>query len=362
MANHALHPDAAAYRLVKRCGGIPTLLHLFATFLLAMLVGCGDDWPGEAYELSGSAMGTQFSVTIAEPLSTEQQGRLQRDVDRTIADVENAMSTFILESDISRFNASRSTDWIEVLPSVCDAVEVSLEISELSGGAFDITVGPLVNLWGFGPDTVKLAPPPANEVAAARERVGYRRLHADCSRPALKKDRPDVYIDLSAYAKGYAVDRVTDLLDAARIKNYLVEIGGELRMHGLNAEHERWSIGVEKPTDAGRAVQLKLRLTDRALATSGDYRNYFIYEGKRYSHLIDAREGRPVEHNLASVTIIADETAYADAMATAILVLGPVEGMALAVREDVAAYFQIRTEAGFTEKSSPAFKAIAQNP
>jgi FAD:protein FMN transferase len=337
-------------------------LHLPAALLLAMLAGCGSDRQGAEYVLNGSAMGTQFSVTIAEPLSAEQQDRLQRDVDRTIADVENAMSTFILESDISRFNASRSTDWIEVMASVCEAVKVSLEVSELSGGAFDITVGPLVNLWGFGPDTVKLAPPPADAVAAARERVGYRRLHTDCSRPALRKDRPDVYIDLSAYAKGYAVDRVTDLLDADQRKNYLVEIGGELRMRGVNAERERWSIGVEKPTDAGRAVQLQLRLTDRALATSGDYRNYFVYEGKRYSHLIDAREGRPVAHNLASVTIIADETAYADAMATAILVLGPVEGMALAVRENVAAYFQVRTDDGFTEESSPAFKAIAQHP
>jgi thiamine biosynthesis lipoprotein len=167
-----------------------------------------------------------------------------------------------------------------------------------------------------------------------------------------------LYIDLSGYAKGYAVDRVADLLDEQQIENYLVEIGGELCMRGLNAKHELWSIGVEKPTDAGRAVQLKLQLTDRALATSGDYRNYFVYEGKRYSHLIDAREGRPVAHNLASVTIIADETAYADAMATAILVLGPVEGMALAVQEDVAAYFQIRTEDGFTEEMSPAFKGI----
>ncbi|MGH8194590.1 MAG: FAD:protein FMN transferase [Woeseiaceae bacterium] len=333
-----------------------------ATVLVALLLAaCGSDRSGDEHVLQGSAMGTRFSVTIAEPLTTEQQNQLQGDVDRTIARVEDAMSTFLLESDISRFNASRSTDWIEVSASVCGAVEVSLDISELSRGAFDITVGPLVNLWGFGPATVQLAPPPADEVAAARDRVGYRRLHADCSRPALKKDRPDVYIDLSAYAKGYAVDRVADLLDERQIENYLVEIGGELCMHGTNGEREPWSIGIEKPTDAGRTVQLKLRLTDRAMATSGDYRNYFVYEGKRYSHLIDAREGRPVDHNLASVTVIADETAYADAVATAILVLGPSEGMALAVQEDIAAYFQIRTEDGFIEEMSPAFKTIEQH-
>lgn len=333
-----------------------------ATVLVTLLLAaCGSDRSGDEHVLQGSAMGTRFSITIAEPLTPEQQNQLQGDVDRTIASVEGSMSTFLLESDISRFNASRSTDWFEVSASVCDAVEVSLDIGELSGGAFDITVGPLVNLWGFGPGTVQLAPPPADEVAAARDRVGYRQLHADCSRPALKKDRPDVYIDLSAYAKGYAVDRVADLLDERQIENYLVEIGGELRMRGTNGERELWSIAVEKPMDAGRTVQLKLRLTERAVATSGDYRNYFVHEGKRYSHLIDAREGRPVDHSLASVTVIADETAYADAMATAILVLGPSEGMALAVQEDIAAYFQIRTEDGFTEERSPAFKSIEQH-
>lgn len=331
-----------------------------AVISCSILPACGSDRPGGEYVLSGSAMGTQFSVTIAEPLSPEQQERLQRDVDRTIARVEDAMSTFLLESDISRFNASRSTDWIEVSGNVCEAVDASIEISELTDGAFDITVGPLVNLWGFGPDTVKLAPPPDKEIAAAKDRVGYERLHADCSRPALKKDRADVYIDLSAYAKGYAVDRVADLLDEFQIENYLVEIGGELCTRGVNAEQELWSIGIEKPTDTGRAVQLKVRLNDRALATSGDYRNYFVYEGRRYSHLIDARDGRPVTHNLASVTVLADETAYADAMATALLVLGPEEGMELAVQEGIAAYFQLRVDSGFVEEMSPAFKAIAQ--
>lgn len=325
-----------------------------------MLSGCGGDPSGNEYELTGSAMGTQFSVKIAEPLSAEQQDRLQRDVDRTIARVEDAMSTFLLESDISRFNASRSTDWIEVSKGVCEAVAASLDISELTDGAFDITVGPLVNLWGFGPDTVQLAPPPDEEIAAARDRVGYERLHADCSRPALKKDLADVYIDLSAYAKGYAVDRVADLLDESKIENYLVEIGGELCMRGVNASEEPWSIGIEKPTDTGRTVQRKLQLTDRAMATSGDYRNYFVHEGQRYSHLIDGREGRPVSHNLASVTVLADETAYADAMATALMVLGPEEGMQLAVREDIAAYFQLRVDDGFVEEMSPAFKAIEQ--
>lgn len=331
-----------------------------AVFCGLMLAACGSDDSGGEYELTGAAMGTRFSVKIAEPLTAEPRARLQREVDETIARVEDAMSTFILESDISRFNASRSTDWIPVSESVCEAVRASIGISELTDGAFDITVGPLVNLWGFGPETVELAPPPEAEIEAAQDRVGYERLHADCSRPALKKDRADVYLDLSAYAKGYAVDRVAELLDERGIENYLAEIGGELRMTGVNADGELWAIAIEKPTDNGRTVQRVLHLTDRAMATSGDYRNYFVYEGQRYSHLIDARTGRPVSHNLASVTIISDETAFADAMATAILVLGPEEGMELAADEDIAAYFQLRVEDGFVEKMSPAFKTIGK--
>lgn len=328
--------------------------------MLAVLVlaGCGDRDTPVAYELSGSAMGTRYSVTIAEPLSAEQREVLESRIDGAIDAVEQAMSTYIVESDVSRFNASRSTDWIDVSESVCHAVLAAQELSELTSGAFDITVGPLVNLWGFGPETVELAPPPAAEIAAAQARVGYRRVHADCSRPALKKDRADVYIDLSAWAKGFAVDRVAALLDELGIGNYLVGLGGELRMTGRNAEGEPWAIAIEKPSDSGRDIRTVIPLTDLAVSTSGDYRNFFVYEGKRYSHLIDGRKGSPVAHNLASVTVVADRAAFADAMATALLVLGPEEGMALAVREDVAAYFQLRLEERFAEQRSPAFETL----
>jgi thiamine biosynthesis lipoprotein len=270
------------------------------------------------------------------------------------------MSTYIVDSDVSRFNASRSTDWIEVSMDVCEAVVASRKLSEMTGGAFDITVGPLVNLWGFGPETIELAPPPPEEVAAAKARVGYARLHADCSRPALRKDAPDVYIDLSAWAKGYAVDEVGRMLEQEGIGNYLVALGGELRMRGRNGGGELWSIAIEKPTDDGGAVEMVLELTDCSASTSGDYRNYFVYEGRRYSHLIDARAGQPVSHNVASVTVIAEEAAFADPMATALLVLGPEEGMELARQQGIAALFQLRTADGFAEQMSPAFAELVK--
>lgn len=335
-------------------------LHQPATLVLAglMLAGCGDRDAAVEYELSGSAMGTRYSVKIAEPLAAERRELLEQRIGGAIDGIEQAMSTYIVESDVSRFNASRSTDWIEVSDSVCEAVTAARGLSELTNGAFDITVGPLVNLWGFGPETVELAPPPAAEIEAAQARVGYQYVHADCSRPALRKDRPDLYIDLSAWAKGFAVDRVFALLDDLGVENYLVELGGELRMSGRNAQGELWRIAIEKPSDNGRDIQMVLRMTDRALSTSGDYRNYFVHEGKRYSHLIDGRQGRPVTHNLASVTVVADRAAFADAMATALLVLGPEEGMALAVREEIAAYFQLRRDEGFGEAMSPDFEAL----
>jgi thiamine biosynthesis lipoprotein len=325
-----------------------------------MFPGCGNDEPAIEYELSGSAMGTRYSVKVAEPMSVELRDRLERSIEDAIAGIEQVMSTYIVESDVSRFNASLSTDWVEVSESVCEAVVAARRLSEVTDGAFDITVGPLVNLWGFGPETVELAPPPAAEIAAAQARVGYERVHADCSRPALRKDAPGIYIDLSAWAKGFAVDRVSVLLDDFDIGNFLVALGGELRMRGRNPEDELWSIAIEKASDNGGDVQMVVRLTDRAVSTSGDYRNYFVYEGQRFSHLIDGRLGRPVTHNLASVTVIADRAAFADAMATALLVLGPEEGMEVAVREDIAAYFQLRLEDGFGEQMSPAFEALLE--
>lgn len=336
----------------RRRGGALALLVCLA------VAGCGQPEPPAEYELSGSAMGTRYSVKIPVPLDADQRQLLEDRVGGTIDAVEQAMSTYIVDSDVSRFNASGSTDWIEVSETVCLAVAAAHDLSELTSGAFDITVGPLVNLWGFGPDTVELAPPPPDEIAAARARVGYQRVHADCRQPAIRKDRPDVYIDLSAWAKGYAVDRVAVLLGDLGIGNYLVELGGELRMAGRNADGKPWAIAIEKPAYNGGTVRMVARLTDRAVSTSGDYRNYFVYEGQRYSHLIDARKGRPVSHNLASVTVIADRAAFADAMATALLVLGPEEGMELAEDEGLAAYFQLRLDEGFGEKMSPAFRAL----
>ena len=219
-----------------------------------------------------------------------------------------------------------------------------------------MTVGPLVNLWGFGP-TVSVDEPPGNDtITSAMQDIGYTKLLVDCSVPALRKEFPGIYVDLSAFAKGHAVDEVAELLEARALADYLVEIGGEMRMRGTNARGELWAIAVEAPDRADRSVRKVVRLTDSAMATSGDYRNFFEHGGRFYSHTIDPRTGYPVTHNGASVTVVADTAAFADAAATALLVLGPEAGMELAERESIAAYFLLRLDTEFEERMSSLFE------
>jgi FAD:protein FMN transferase len=330
-------------------------MHSYCLIIVSFLVvSCGGP---PSWELTGRTMGTRFSVTIAEALEEPQRDQLQHDIETQLAEVEKGMSTYLVDSEISRFNLSTSTGWFAVSAGTCHAVETAQGVSRLSGGAFDVTVGPLVNLWGFGPATVEPKPPPQSAIDAALERVDYRLLHTDCDRPALRKERADVYVDLSAYAKGLGVDEVADLLEARGIQNYLVEIGGELRLHGVDAGGDRWAIAIETPSGDRRTAGRIVSLSDKAMATSGDYRNFFEYKGQRYSHTIDPRTGRPTHHGLASVTVIADDAALADALATALLVLGPEEGFALALKEGIPAFFQVRQGEGFAKRETPTFRA-----
>ena len=336
------------------------LQFLAATLPLA-LAACGDsgrEFPVQ--ELLGSTMGTTFSVKIVAPHPELDLVLLQRDIQDTLDAVNQLMSTYMEASALSEFNASESVDWQEVPADLCHAVEAAQVVSEFTDGAFDITVGPLVDLWGFGPadsgpEDSEASPPTEEDIATTMTQVGYRKLHVDCSIPAMRKDSPGLRIDLSAFAKGHAVDLVADLLDARDLPNYLVEIGGEMRMRGINARSEPWAIAVETPTRQARNVQTVVNISNSGMATSGDYRNYFEHEGQFYSHTIDPRTGSPIRHEAASVTVIADTAAFADAAATALLVLGPQAGLELAERESIAAYFLLRLGDKFDERMSPLF-------
>ncbi len=325
---------------------------------LLALGACSTDAPDEII-IAGNTMGTQFTVKLVA--HAPDVTFLESQIQTSLNDVNRMMSTYEAESEISTFNATRSTDWVPVSENFCSSVEQALELSALTDGAFDITVAPLVNLWGFGPDEMIEGTPNDAQITALLKRVGYRNLHADCSRPALRKDIPELMLDMSACGKGLAVDELAELLDATGIDNYLVEVGGEIRLRGHNVDGKPWAIGIERPLTSERRPHTIVHLTDTALATSGDYRNFFEADGQIYSHTIDTRTGKPVTHTLASVTVI-DRSAYrADALATALLVMGPSKGMEFAIGEGIAAMFLSRDEAGITEAITPALEALRKS-
>jgi thiamine biosynthesis lipoprotein len=300
-------------------------------------------------------MGTLYTVKVVDPPRSVEPQDLRAGVEGVLRQVDTRMSTYRQDSELSRLNAARTTEWITASPELVTVLKEALWVSEATGGAFDVTVGPLVNLWGFGPGGGADKVPPEGAIQAALARVGYRRLHVRSSPPAVRKDRPDVYVDLSAIAKGYAVDRVADYLQSRGTENYMVEVGGEIHARGYNARATAWRIAIERPSAKARAVQLIVALDDAGVATSGDYRNYFERDGHRYSHTIDPTTGRPITHALASVTVIAPSTMHADALATGLMVLGPEKGYALAQRLGLAAFIVVKAEDGFRERTTPAF-------
>ncbi|MDJ0939528.1 MAG: FAD:protein FMN transferase [Woeseiaceae bacterium] len=330
-----------------------SILALATGTVLAALGACGGK-QAPYHELTGPSMGTTYSIKVVDLGEADEQ-ELRSDIVYVLTASEQLMSTYIADSDVSQFNAVRDTDWVSVSPELCTVVELALGLSEMTGGAFDVTVGPVVNLWGFGPVESLTEPPDDQSVDTALESVGYRRLGADCERPALRKEVPDLQVDLSAFGKGFTVDKVAHVLDTYGITDYLVEIGGELRMRGLNAAGKPWAIAIETPRLDGRSVQSIADLTDTGMATSGDYRNFFEHNGTLYSHTINPSTGRPVTHGAASVTVIAESTAFADAMATALLVMGPETGIEYADERDIAAYFLVRDGEGIVERYSETF-------
>jgi len=322
------------------------------------LVSCGDVGRLPEFELAGGTMGTTFSVKLVAPGTDIDKDQLRTRLDETLAAVDRLTSTWRDDSELSLFNANPSTDWIGVTAEFCEAIENALAISRQSNGAFDVTVGPLVNLWGFGPDGERREPPDAAALEAVMADVGYEGITTRCNVPAVRKRSSGMYIDLSGWAKGYGVDRLAGVLDDYELKDYLVEIGGELRVHGRNAEGKKWAIAIEAPSMTTRQPHSVLRVTNTSVATSGDYRNYFDHDGKHYSHTIDARTGRPVTHDLAAVTVISDTAAYADAMATALLVLGPEAGLTLAEDLGLAGYFLVRNKNGIRELTTSSFDLL----
>ena len=311
-------------------------------------------------QLSGQTMGTSYGIRVVTAVSAAEKKALKAAVDRRLIEINKQMSTYQVDSELSRFNVSPDKQWFPVSTELLQLVLQAKELHELSGGAFDISVGPLVNLWGFGPTTSAVDVPTPAMIVTAMKRVGQTHLKIRQTPPALYKDVA-LYLDLSAIAKGYAVDQVAQLLKHAGWSNWLVEIGGEIRVSGNNASGLPWQIGIERPDEHNIGiVQRVFGLADGAVATSGNYRNFFIYQGVRYSHIIDARNGWPVSHQLALVTVLAETAAHADGLATLLYILGAEKGFELAQKLGWAALFVIQADKGYLEKATAGFQA--RNP
>jgi len=313
------------------------------------------------YLVTGPTMGTTFTVKVVarggDDTLKERLAGILRDV---LEGVDGAMSTYRTDSEIAAFNRHGTEDF-DASPELMEVMAEAQRIARLSGGAFDITVGPLVDAWGFG--TVSAAEPPSEEILHGLLAVtGFEQIEVDSDLGVLRKARPDCRADLSAIAKGFAVDRVATALDVEGFRNYMVEIGGEVRTRGRNGVGKPWRIGIERPDYDTRAVYVTIPLSDLALATSGDYRNYVERNGVRISHTIDPRTGRPIAHGLASVSVIHSSCMTADALATALEVLGPVEGPETAELYDIPAFFLVRIDDNrFKEMHTDVWAALTEN-
>ena len=303
-------------------------------------------------------MGTTWNVKV---VSGAALGKLEDQaaaaVRAALEDVNSKMSTYVADSELSRFNTHRTAEPFPVSAETLAVFVEAKRVGEFTEGAFDVTVGPLVNAWGFGPGERRSDLDQA-AVDELRARTGWDKLIINEGESTLVKLEPALYCDLSAIAKGYAVDRVAESLEEIGLTDYMIEVGGEVRAAGLNTQGRAWRIGIEKPPENGGGMQRVVGLDGLALATSGDYRNYFERAGKRYSHEIDPATGYPVEHRTASVSVIEPTCAAADALATGLIVMGEERGFAKAVELDVAAQFLVREGDGFVEKTTPAFDRL----
>jgi thiamine biosynthesis lipoprotein len=342
----------------------PNLLKQFGlaigcVLVLTLLLGCSVSEGPKIEAVTGLSMGTSYTVKWVNP-----EHGVPHDVSIGVAAelnrVETSMSTYMDASDLSGFNGAPVNQWHPVPLAMANLVAQSLALSQQTNGAFDITIGPLVDLWGFGPDPIPDQIPSQDALDALRPVVGYQLLQVQQQPPAMLK-RADSAIDLSAIAKGYGVDAVALWLEAYGVIDYLVEVGGELRAQGLKPDGSPWRIAIETPSvNAGQVYQV-LKVSDIAVATSGNYRNYYEQDGVRYSHTLDPSTLKPVTHHLASVTVIDASAARADALATALMVMGGEKGVTWATMHQVPAYFIMKKSNGFVAQSTAGFNSYLEN-
>jgi len=344
----------------------PVCLLFLLLLLVSLFLGpSACDWFDRRTEtvIEGRTMGTSYTVRAIDVANGISEQALRGRIETRLTEINGAMSTWDTGSEISRFNATRSTDWITVSKDFLTVINAAQAISRRSQGRFDVTVAPLIELWGFGTAEPTGTSPTEAEIEAVLDRVGYEKLVIDADAPRVRKTHPALTLNLSAIAKGYGVDAVAAMLMSAGVSDFLVEIGGEVRVAGHNVDDEPWRIAIEKPDAVGRVPTRIVQMDSGAMATSGDYRNFFIKDGQRYSHLLDPAAGRPILHRLASVSVVMADTMWADGYATAFMVMGEQDAYALAEAEDIAAFFLIREEGeALRSRSTSAFDRLTGSP
>jgi thiamine biosynthesis lipoprotein len=304
------------------------------------------DATSEPVMFGGPTMGTTYHVRLVEASNEISVPQLKGEIESLLAEVDRQMSTWRLDSELSRFNRAAAGEWFPVSAATADVVSAAQAISEQTDGAMDVTVGPLVRLWHFGPGMksgrrakTDFAPPSDELLQSTKKTVGYRKLEVRTNPPALRKTVHDLEVDLSSIAPGYTVDRMAAILSEHNVRDFMVEIGGEVRAAGRRSDGKPWRIAIERPVAKRREMLRAIPLEDAAVSTAGDYRKFYEHEGRRYSHIIDPATGRPVEHSLVSVTVVAETCLEADGWDTPLLVLGPERGFECAEKNGLAALF-----------------------
>nr|WP_290673829.1 MULTISPECIES: FAD:protein FMN transferase [unclassified Halomonas] len=327
------------------------------------MAGCSEnDRPLEPpVRFEGNIFGTFYQVTIMDPLTQGQSRELEEGFLAELESVDQAMSTYRDDAELMAFNEAPLEEWQPLSNELIEVLAISQSVADISHGAFDITVGDLVNLWSFGPGARPEEVPSDEALTKQLTQVGFDALEIDSQQMQARRTR-DVFVDLSGVAKGHATDRVAAYLDQQGIEHYLVNLGGDLIARGQRHKEEQtpWRIGIEVPEDGQQRAQHVIPLAGTALAsmsvaTSGDYRNYFEVDGQRFSHTIDPRTGRPVTHQLASVSVFHPSNAWADAWATALLVLGEEEAMQVARENSLKVLMLVRKDDGWRSIASPEF-------
>lgn len=322
-------------------------------FVALLLIQACDKEVGEIL-LHGDTMGTTYNIKYVDN-GKVGKAETAADIAKLLEYLDGVMSTYQPLSELNQLNDIPIHETFEVSSMLWQVLLVAERVFHTTAGAFDPTVGPLVDLWGFGPVDTEDRVPTDPEINALLTNIGFDRLEFLSASQSIRK-QAEVRIDLSAIAKGYAAEKVSDLLADRDIEGYLVEVGGELRVQGVNSRGQAWRVAIESPGPEQRGVQRVISIKNKGIATSGDYRNFFEKDGVRYSHTIDPRTGRPTSHNLASVTVVAADATEADALATGFLVLGLQRALAMANSKDIAALFILNNQAGTVEIASDAFK------